>query len=487
MRLKTLSYLLLSALFLGFPFEHFRCRILRPFSQSLYEKFQATAPYCVEIPKFIEKNIHFYLSDILILSVAVLLFFSKKLRFRDFLTDKHSRFLTFLFFLALLSILHSDCCRYYYLYFSLFNLAMAFLAFHITSQFFKGQEALIHRLLWALLIIAALECFIGMGQFLTQKSLGLRILGEHKLYIDRDPIASFPLPEKGRWFLELFSSIPAGRHSVLRIYGTFPHPNFFAGFLVLTLLVSNYCFATARKKWQRVAITFLILIQIITLYLTFSRAGIFAYILGSCIWFGLALFKKGKPLYEKKRPIIFLASFIAASFLLSFMVLLPLLTSRGGFINYNTLVQQSDAGRIAMQNISLEIMKHHPILGVGYNCFTFFPGEFLSKPSFSRDRPHNIYLLLISEMGILGLGCFILFLFSLVRSCFIRISSPIFQTLLAVFISYLFIGACDLYFLVDQVGKLMFFPLSGLLAAAGASQEETNPKVLSGSASSQTI
>ena len=466
MKLKNWYLIPLIFLIICFPFEHKRYDILLNFSDALYKKFQLASSFNVTIPSYINKAIHFYISDLLIIGGALLLFLKKKLNLKTFFLGQNNMFLSFLFLAALLSILMSDCASYTYLYFSLFNLGMALLAFQITFYGLKDKKELLTVIFWSIIIVGAFESSVAIGQFLTQKNLGLRSFGEHKLNLDKigHQIAIIPFPEKGRAFFNLFSSIPEGRTVLLRVYGTFSHPNTLAGFLVFTLLLSKACFMTSKKGWQKSAVLFFIALQFLALCLTFSRAGIFAFFISSLIWFTLALSKKWS-VYKNKKPTYILLGFI---FTLSFACLLslfPYLKVRGGLVNYNSFVRASDDHRVSCQRTALEAISSRPITGVGFNCFTFFPEKILKTPPQTRDLPHNIYLIIFAEMGILGFASCFLFVFQRLKAIFTQPQSPYFHTLCTIFIAFLLIGFCDAYLWVHQTGRLMFFIVVGFLSA----------------------
>ena len=90
--------------------------------------------------------------------------------------------LTLFICVAFLSIVCSPFSRYYLQYTTLFNLTLAFLASHLTPS-----------VLSAFLGVTALECLIGIGQFLAQYHLGLQCLSEPVITPYMDNIATFSL------------------------------------------------------------------------------------------------------------------------------------------------------------------------------------------------------------------------------------------------------------------------------------------------------
>ena len=82
---------------------------------------------------------------------------------------------------------------------------------------------------------------------------------------------------------------------------------------------------------------------------------------------------------------------------------------------------------------------------------------------------HNIFILIASEIGILGLGTFILFLASLIGGGikdFFRGNSLLTYSLLLITFYILLISMYDHYFWTLQQGSLMFWIVLGLLASA---------------------
>ena len=453
---------LFAILFLGIPFESKIFPIFKPFSRSLLHKFQEIVPFSFEIPPFFEKNIHFYFSEVVIFIIICHLL-SSKVTTRSFLFNTNSKYLTLLFLVATLSLITSSFSRYYIQYFHLAHFALLLLAFDTVAYFFQNRGRDIHILFWTLLPIIAIECAIGIFQFFWQESVGLSFLGELHLTLDEPNLATFHLSEKSRQLLSWFTQIPPDQHLLFRSSGTFSHPNVFAGFLTASLMISYYCFSSAKKKWGKGIISILILMEVLTLFLTFSRAGMIAWILGTTTWFGIILFKRAEDNHGNK-SLLSLSLVIFGALLPTLALLFNQLLDRGGVFNYNTLVRASDAGRMAYQKAAIEMIKENPLLGVGYNCYSLSPAA-----NSKTGWVHNIYLLIGAEMGLIGLVLFGLFLFSLIYP-FIRNKIDLFSTtLLSIFIGFLFIGLCDFYFLIVPSGKLLFFLFTGLLSARGLS------------------
>ena len=106
-------------------------------------------------------------------------------------------------------------------------------------------------------------------------------------------------------------------------------------------------------------------------------------------------------------------------------------------------------------------------MGVGIG--QFIPGmitKFKNLPAVAYQPVHNIYLLIVSETGFLGLGAFLLFLF-FVFWRFIHVADfkklYTFSFLIFIF-SFLLIGLFDHFLWTSQQGSLIFWMALALLS-----------------------
>ena len=129
----------------------------------------------------------------------------------------------------------------------------------------SGWYLRLRRIFIGLAILGFFQSLVGFFQFVFHKSLGLYFLGE-----------SFLSPLNGE-----LARVFIGGGRLLRAYGTFPHPNILAAFLVLSLLSTYFLY---RKKFF-ILFLFLIFINWLGLVLTFSRAGWIIGLMVSIIFF----------------------------------------------------------------------------------------------------------------------------------------------------------------------------------------------------------
>jgi len=85
-------------------------------------------------------------------------------------------------------------------------------------------------------------------------------------------------------------------------------------------------------------------------------------------------------------------------------------------VHYNPLVFMCNPDRISIYNNTLNMIKHHPVIGVGLNTFSLNYGKYKTeaaeKYAHTPDTiyAHDAYLQMAGEIGLLGLLTFILFL-----------------------------------------------------------------------------
>lgn len=217
----------------------------------------------------------------------------------------------------------------------------------------KISRVLAFSLVWASAVIAL--------EFIFQKSLGLWILGERAFDSTTTSIAHFEI---------------AGIQS-LRPYGTFPHPNVAAAFLVIfSLLLASY----HQKRLNLRSLP----LAAVAIILTFSKAAILASFLGLFI-------------LHKYRPLL-LVFLLPVIFILIFSGPIP------------EIQIQSLAERFTLAQASLTIARENLAFGVG--TANFIPAlsqlDLFSSLSARLLQPvHNVFLLILAEGGLVGLGLFV--------------------------------------------------------------------------------
>jgi O-antigen ligase len=264
---------------------------------------------------------------------------------------------------------------------------------------------------------------IAIIQFFLQHSVGglFWFLGERTFSAITPGIAQIPLCFPNRFNCPL----------MLRAYATFPHPNVLGGFLAVTipLLIFNFKFSifNQTKKFLIFDMATIIL-GIIALILTFSRSAWVVAVLSSMY----VLFKKRKHVFF---PVICFS-----------IIFIFFIGNTFGFQDEAVVVrQQLNAAAISMVRTS-------PILGNGLGNFLIqLPDYLVSRQIYFLQPVHNIYLLILSETGVVGFAIFLWVIWKTVKN----ISRKFFIFHFAFFI-LLLLGLVDHYPLTLQQGQLMF-------------------------------
>lgn len=225
--------------------------------------------------------------------------------------------------------------------------------------------------------------------------------------------------------------------------GTFPHPNVLAGWLTLSLITLVFLNKSKNKEKKANKNRKQKMLSIITLFSGFL-ALFFTFSLPAwAVFLVFLLIKLLVKIKLEKLTQIALFGLIAVTISASLLI----------FGNPNSWNR-----RIKLNQIALNMWQSSPIVGVGLNNFTVKMNEFGEIVGNVRflQPVHNIPLLILSELGIIGPIVFIFFLAHLIIK---NKQNKAFLTLvLAIFILSLF----DHYWLTSQQGILITACLIGM-------------------------
>lgn len=255
-------------------------------------------------------------------------------------------------------------------------------------------------------ISTLLQLLLSIYQVYTKSMLGVSWLGESQ-------VVSGSI---GSSFLNL------GGQQILRAYGTFPHPNVLALFLLVVIFLSLLYFEKEKKK----LVLLLILLAHCNLFLTFSRLSIFIGIL--------------------------LSSTLLINYLKNIKLFSFLLFERFASIFSGTDISVNE--RLILTKTSIEMILRNPN-GIGWGMYIKGLEEFKLRTSSGillLQPVHNIFQLLMVEHGVL-LGLFLSA--TLVVSWFNRFKALSMWIGIAGFISILTLSSFDHYFLTLPQGILI--------------------------------
>ena len=327
---------------------------------------------------------------------------------------------------------------------------LVLMALSVAGLFKKGL-VILERILAVLAASAVFQSLLAFLQFFNQKSLGLRYLGESVLGAQIPGVAKI---------------VVAGE-KLIRAYGTFPHPNILAAFLLLGLFSSYYFLSQSNffeKKFSiKIPIVLAVFLISLGLVLAFSRT---AWFLGLALSLAYILFSK----ISRRQALHILITLFFVFFLIISML--------GGLIFPRAEISLADPSvdqRIAYNKLGWHLLSKNP-LGIGLGNQVIYSVKNSLYQIFGMDQIwqwqpiHNIYLLIGSEIGVLGLIVFLIFivwfLTGLARSLIKNRNPEISNLLLIVglmLLSLLAFGLFDHFPWTLQPGRLMFWLILGII------------------------
>lgn len=340
--------------------------------------------------------------------------------------------------------------------------AIRFTLFFLFYLYLISNVKTIRTILWPLGWGIALQGGLALTQYFVNHSLGLKLLGESVL----DPEASgVPV------------IIVEGVRR-LRAHGTLPHANVLGGYLVIGLILMSSWLYAVRRSWKHYLMWLLFIIGTLGLVVSFSRSAWLVLVISMIlltIW----------TVYV--RPKKFKASILPGAIILVVVVGMIIsqystITSRFDINQY--VEQRSINSRIERINEFQGVYSECPLLGIGIGQYVPYLQQinesglgwsyrkdlngWAYNPGYDFYEPvHNIFLLVLAELGIIGLIIFIFilltalyFVLKVVRKRFALIA----LTILLALISLAFLGMIDHYFWTLQQGRLLLFLVLSLVS-----------------------
>jgi O-antigen ligase len=313
-------------------------------------------------------------------------------------------------------------------------LELIFLMFYMKHQFGIKEINIGTVLIFASAIIQAT---IAIFQFHVQHYLGLSLLGEY--------IA--PLGTSG------LSTIDVSGEKLIRAYGTFPHPNVLGAFLVFGLFMGLYI-VSRETYWRRWVVSCGTILLVVGIFLSFSRIAWFGAGLALASFFFYNIYKKS---YQKALTIV-LIGLVSCGTIWGFY---------GKLLENRVFEFKPSSNSIVLREsfnqMAFEVFKNKPLLGVGIGNYIPTLEEKVALEPWQYQPAHNIFLHLATEMGLVGVGFFLLLMYVCLRSTWNKRKILIGFTFLALGITFGIMSLFDHYFVTIQQGRLMFFAVLGFM------------------------
>lgn len=317
-----------------------------------------------------------YLTDILILTLILIDFFKIKNGFIYLSVKKNLGVSIFMLFLIIINIgISSSIFLTTYKWLKFLEIYM--LTLILTKSRFFTQKTFIHTSVIPTIFVST----VGILQFINGETLGglLYFFGERTFNTSTPAIA----------LVNFFG------FERLRAYSFFSHPNSLGAYLSIFLLLFIFYFHTKKLyiKWLS------LLIIGICILLTFSNTVFIGMFAVGCLTF----LKKSPQLFNR-----IVGIFIYVVAIVSLLVpLFTIAVSKSHLMMNENISQRLDLGYI-----SGKIISRHPILGVGLGNFIINSVNYrgIYSNSWLLQPVHNIFLLVFSELGLVGLLVFVYFL-----------------------------------------------------------------------------
>lgn len=194
-----------------------------------------------------------------------------------------------------------------------------------------------------------------------------------------------------------------------RVSGAFPNPNLLGIYMSAFIPLGAGLTILYFRGKNKVFMSFLTILALSGIFLTFSRgAGLAIYL--AILFLCIAGRKK-----------------LLVSLLIAILLIFPFVMPKdikkwAKEVHYNPIVFMLNQDRISIYNNTINMIKHHPSIGVGVNTFSLNYGKYKTesaeKYAHTPDTiySHDIYLQMAGETGLLGLAAFILFLFLIFKN-----------------------------------------------------------------------
>ncbi|MFH0779751.1 MAG: O-antigen ligase family protein [Parcubacteria group bacterium] len=236
------------------------------------------------------------------------------------------------------------------------------------------------KLSWALILSGLLQSFFAIQQFIEQKIIANKWLG----LAGQDPqTLGTPVVEAGtRW---------------LRTFGTLPHPNMLAGFLLVGLFFIIKLYSITENKNQKRYLKMIFTVNFLAMLTALSRAAILIFALITIL---LLIFSM-KDKIQRNVALYFagLALFIFVLFCVAYP---NLISSR--VLSDSRVENISNTTRIEQYQEFWKIYKNNWIMGVGLGNYPRALSQLNpNQPAYAYQPIHNTYLLIIAELGVMGI------------------------------------------------------------------------------------
>jgi len=195
-----------------------------------------------------------------------------------------------------------------------------------------------------------------------------------------------------------------------RMQPFFPDPNHYAAFLLIPTLLSTHLLVRAyrEKRWTHICLGVLALAILVGgIVSTGSRGGVVALAAGLTV--ALTLYLARSVAQQRPPQMVSVGLVVAAAGAYGAHLLLPRASVVLDLLRFSSLrtggLEASIGIRMELWKGALHAFLEHPVIGVGTGNYVNIWPQLAAKYGLTTPRayfPHNSYLDLLAEMGILG-------------------------------------------------------------------------------------
>jgi O-antigen ligase len=248
------------------------------------------------------------------------------------------------------------------------------------------------KLAWSFVLAVLVQAGLGIWQFLFQSTFSSKWLGMAM----HDPTVP------GTFVVE------TALRRWLRAYGSLPHPNMLAGFLAMAMLLSTWLYQKTEYGLKKLFLPAIFAILSLGLFAAFSKSVIASFLFVLILWW-VASFIRGKSGPAKIDLFKFTLIFLAVAIIFGAVFWEPVQTRISGA---ERLEIKSTTERLNYFGEAWQLIKKHPLVGVGLGNYTLAAHNEINPnlKSWDYQPVHNIYVLVLAELGIIGFLFFLVFI-----------------------------------------------------------------------------
>lgn len=366
--------------------------------------------------------VRIYFTDLLI--ILYLLFFTFGKKPKNILNKKNTVFVITFLFLSIVNIVFSYKKEItLFKWIKVFEMVLLFYA--VCREKLVKKDVVIKTLCFSVLTFS----LISFVQIIKGSTLGglFYFLGER----------SFDTTTPGISLLYIFNK------TLLRSYSTFSHPNSFAGYLLVSSILIY--FWKVSKNGNIILKKITLFVSLLTIFFCFSKS-----VFLSLFFIFFFLSSKTKCLTSVTKRTFYFIFFLS--------MLMPIISA---YVLENDLfLPQNVNDRFMLSRAAGKMFSLFPISGIGLNNFiSFLPTiNILKLPFWFLQPVHNIFLLILSETGLLGMFVFFVLIEKLIDS----LKEIGLKEFSIVIIAFLITGFFDHYWLTLQQNMVLLSLVLGL-------------------------